>query len=191
MRPPNPPLACDRGQHWQLRRAAIFAAGRLPYHLALEEILPSVMAERSPLITDTTPSLTCHSHASFILSYDAPGLLPFFRQGKARFVGLVGEILDEWFAPLILSHAPPSGAQTAEWLFERLRHHGWPSTPATPDLILDELHVPILQSAVLRAFRLCRRPDLIEEQLHLPRFVEWQEIDPCSCERHVECLLAR
>jgi hypothetical protein len=54
-------IAGDPAQNWQLRRAAIFAAGRLPYEAALERIVPVVMAERSPLTIDGNSSFLCHA----------------------------------------------------------------------------------------------------------------------------------
>jgi hypothetical protein len=59
----------------------------------------------------------------------------------------------------------PTGREIAVWLFERLAHHGWPARSAAPDLLLNELHVPILQSTVLRSLRLSGQPELIEEHL--------------------------
>jgi len=83
---------------WQVRRAAIAAAGRLPYEAALAQIEPSVMAERS------SPT----------------------RGG------------------------PPLPTDLAS---------------ATPDQVVNAIHKPLLQAAVLRGLRLCGRPDRIEANL--------------------------
>ena len=80
-------IAMDPTQLWRVRRAAIAAAGRLPYEAALARMELSVMAERSPFI------------------------------------------------------------------------------PAAPDQMLNGLDRLILRAAVLRALRLCGRPDRIEAHL--------------------------
>jgi HEAT repeats len=158
-------IACDPRRNWQLRRAAIFAAARLPYGLALEKIVPRVMAERSPLDLDRSENLYCHSILTSILLPDAQGMLQIFVQGKARFVEFFGEIFDEFWKSATESQGLPTGTATARWLFKRLRHHGWPTNKSVPDIVLNELHVPIVQSAVLRSLRLSKRPDIIEGQL--------------------------
>ena len=63
------------------------------------------------------------------------------------------------------SECLPAGKDAAKWLFARLTHHRWSTNRGAPDAVINELHVPILRSAVLRSLRLVDRPDLIEEQL--------------------------
>ena len=88
-------IAGDPAQNWQLRRAAIFAAGRLPYEAALERIVPLVMAERSPLTIDGHPSFRCHAVMSSILLCGAQEMAPIFARGKAGFVEFfAGKILE-------------------------------------------------------------------------------------------------
>ncbi len=91
-------ISLDRTQLWSVRRAAIAAAGRLPYEAALAQIEPSVMAERS------SPT----------------------RGG------------------------PPLPTDLAT---------------AAPDQLVNIIHKPLLQAAVLRALRQCGRPDRIEANL--------------------------
>jgi hypothetical protein len=45
-------IAIDSDQNWQLRRAAIFAAGRMPYDVALAKIIPVVMQQQTSLALD-------------------------------------------------------------------------------------------------------------------------------------------
>jgi hypothetical protein len=158
-------IACDPAQNWQLRRAAIFAAGRMPYEAALERIVSPVMSERSPLTIDGSPNLCCHAVISSILLTCAGGMLPHFVQGKARFIEFHGEIFEECLKRWTFSQGRPTGDDAAGWLFDRLTSHGWSSTREAPDLIINELHIPILHSAVLRSLRLSARPDLIEQQI--------------------------
>jgi hypothetical protein len=158
-------IAGDQTQNWQLRRAAIFAAGRLPYEIALEKIVPLVMRERSPLTIDGNPSFLCHAVMSSILLTDSQGMLRIFVQGKDYFAEFFGEIFDASWKGSISRQGLPSGIEAARWLFDRLTHHGWPTKREAPDIVTNELHVPILHSAILRSLRLCGRPDVIEEQL--------------------------
>ena len=158
-------FAVDGTLNWQLRRAAIFAAGRLPYEAALEKILPVVMQERSPLTIDGSSDFQCHQVVSSILLCGAQDMIPIFARGKTGFVAFFGEIFEEtWKASMFREGLPP-GAELATWLFDRLTHCGWPAQNEAPDRVLNELHIPILQSAVLRALRLLGRADLIETQL--------------------------
>lgn len=158
-------IAGDPAQNWQLRRAAIFAAGRLPYETALERIAPLVMSERSPLKIDGNPSLLCHAVMSSILLSGSQGMLPIFVQGKARFVDFFKEIFETNWKGSIFPQDLPSGTEAAGWLFDRLTYYGWPAKGEAPDIVINELHIPILHSAILRSLRLSGRPDVIEEHL--------------------------
>jgi len=158
-------IAIDHSKHWQLRRAAIVAAGRLPYEMALERIVPVVMAERSPLAIDQSRNLGCHATMVSILLFGALDLVRFLAKGHQDFVGFVEGIFDANNSDAISPQGLPSGTAAAEWLFNRLIRHGSPANVSAPDQVINELAVPLLQSAVLRSLRLCGRPDLIEEQL--------------------------
>lgn len=157
-------LACDPAQNWQLRRAAIFAAGRFPYEAALEKIVPVVLAERSPLAIDQNSSFLCHAVMSSILLSGNPGLAPIFARGRVRFVEFFSEIFEESWNVSMSRQGLPAGAEAAGWLFDRLKDRGWPARQEAPDIVLNELNVPMLHSAVLRSLRLNGKPDVIEEQ---------------------------
>jgi HEAT repeat protein len=158
-------IATDSTLNWQLRRAAIFAAGHLPYEATLEKILPIVMEEWSPLTIDGSPNFQCHEVVANLLGMGDPGLMSIFARGRAKFVTFFGEIFDtNWQASMSREGLPP-GADIAGWLFDRLALHGWPGKGDAPERVLNELHVPILQGAILRSLRLLGRPDLIEAQL--------------------------
>jgi hypothetical protein len=158
-------IAGDPTQNWQLRRAAIFAAGRLPYESALERIVTLVMPERSPLVIDRNSSFLCHAVMSSVLLTGSRDMLPIFVQGKVQFIDLFGEIFEASWKGSMWPEGLPTGIEAAGWLFDRLTHHGWPAERKAPDLVINELHIPILHSAVLRSLRLSGRPDVIEEQL--------------------------
>ena len=158
-------LATDTSLNWQLRRAAIFAAGRIQYEAALERIIPVVMRERSPLTMDGSQNLRCHELLANILVIDVPGLMSIFAQGKARFVAFFADCFEQSWQALTSREGLPPATDLAGWLFDRLSHHGWPNKAGAVDHVLNELHVPILQSAIFRALRLLGRADLIENQL--------------------------
>lgn len=158
-------IATDPALNWQLRRAAIFAAGRVPYEAALEKILPAVMQERSPLTMDGNQNLLCHEVVSNLLVLDIQALMSIFARGRAGFIEFFAEIFEANWRTSMSPQGLPSGADLAGWLFDRLVHHGSPDKSDAPDRVLNELHVPILQSAVLRSLRLLGRPDLIEARL--------------------------
>ncbi|MET4373313.1 RecA/RadA recombinase [Bradyrhizobium sp. LB12.1] len=158
-------IACNPDLSWQLRRTAIFAAGKLPYEIALEKIMPVVFAERSPLTIDTSVNLSCHSVLASILLAEGDGMFSYFVAGAERFTAFFGDLFDEIWQEGMSSEGLPAGKDTAKWLFARLTHHRWLTNKGAPDAVINELHVPILRSAVLRSLRLVDRPDLIEEQL--------------------------
>jgi hypothetical protein len=174
-------IAVDPTQNWQLRRSAIFAAGRMPYETALERIRPVVMAERSPLMIDKNPRFLCHAVMSSILLSGAEGMAPIFARGRTGFVDFFADFFAASWKESMFPQGVPSGAEAAGWLFDRLLHHGWPAKQEAPDLVLNELNIPMLHSAVLRSLRFCGRPDLIEEQLAVADHVWFA----------VKCLLER
>jgi hypothetical protein len=158
-------IASDPAPNRQLRRATIFAAGRLRYEAALEKIVSVIMAERSPLTTiDGNSSFCCHAVMSSILLCGADGMASIFARGRAGFVKFFEGVFEASWKEAS-PEGLPSGAEAAGWLFDRLVHHRWPTKREAPDFVLNELNIPMLQSAVLRSLRLAGRPDLIDEQL--------------------------
>ena len=157
--------ANDSSLHWELRRAAIAAAGKLPFELAMKEILPVVMAERSPLTIDRHQGLTCHSALSWLLLNEAQAVVGTLNRGKQRFSEFWAEVIEGLMRGDTWPDGIPTGRDAADWLFDRLVHHGSPANGNAPGQIIGELHVPLLQSAVLRSLRQTKRPDLIEVEL--------------------------
>ncbi|MBR1068861.1 hypothetical protein [Bradyrhizobium liaoningense] len=158
-------IAIDTALNWQLRRAAIFAAGRLPYELALAKIIASVMQEQTTLTLDKNENLEGHATLAWTLLCDIQGLARIFRRGKSPFVTLFADIFEECWRQLVSREALPSGSDLASWLYDRLQHYGWPGKTDAPDRLLNELHIPILQGALLRSLRMAGRPDDIEALL--------------------------
>lgn len=158
-------LATDRSQNWQLRRAAIFAAGRMPYEAALEKIVPVIMQEEFALELDENRNLQCHETASFLLQFDVQALLRIYLRGRAEFAKFFGETFDALWQQALSREGLPAGDELAGWIFDRLQHYGWPNVTDAPDRLLNELHVPMLQGAVLRSLRIGGRPEQIEALL--------------------------
>lgn len=156
-------VGTDTAQHWQIRRAAILAASVLPFTVALEKIYSTIMNERSSFTIDDHPSLLMHSLLIPLVLNERDGLLRFFLRGKESFTEFWGEILQNWTKGSIYAVETNMGNRSADWLFDRLKFHGWPHNQNAQDLILNELHIPILHAAVLRGLRLTGRIDLIEK----------------------------
>jgi hypothetical protein len=92
-------------------------------------------------------------------------MAPIFARGRSEFVDFFAELFEASWKESMSRQGLPSGAEAAGWLFDRLVHKGWPARREAPDLVINELNIPMLHSAVLRSFRLAGRPDLIDGQL--------------------------
>lgn len=157
-------IAINRDQSWSIRRAAIAAAGRLPYEKALARIEPSVMAERSPILLDQNRSLLGHDAVGTIIPQAAVGLTQFFRGDRAGFVRCFEPYFEGFWKRTLDPTGLPRGADIAGWLYDALA--GMVQLPG-PELnqLSDSVHVPLLQAAVLRSLRLCGRSDRIDANL--------------------------
>lgn len=157
-------FANDTKANWQLRRAAINAAGFLPFEAALSQMLP-ILREASPVTSDDHQSLYTHSMLLWLLLEAGPDLAPAFLGGEQHFVALVTGILEDAQADLIDTRGIAPGAETSKWLYHRLLKCGWPASAGVLDDLINELHVPLLRSAVLRALKRTGRVELIEGEL--------------------------
>jgi hypothetical protein len=174
-------VASDQSHNWQIRRSAIYAAGRLEFSAALGKFHDTVMAERWQLHLDRSSSLHCHFAIVTLLQTGAAFFLDGFIRGKHRFIELSGDLIDKLMTQQMNAYAVPKGVDAAGWLYDRLAYHGWPDVAEAPNRVLDEIHVPVLQKAVLRSLRLAGQPQLIES--HLSRAIHpWLAIR-CLLER--------
>lgn len=158
-------IATDTSQNWQLRRAAIFAAGRMPYDVALAKIVPPIMQQQTSLTLDNSEVLECHATLCWTLLCDIQGLLGVFRRGRNEFIVFFADIFEECWQQQSSKEGLPAGSELAAWLFDRLQHYGWPGNTEAPDRLLNELHIPILQAALLRSLRIAGCPKQIEALL--------------------------
>lgn len=154
--------ATDPTKPWEVRRAAILAAGRLPYDAALAHLVEPVMRERSSFTKDNA-SLLAHSLLVGLLGKPCRDVLETMPRGQESFVYIWGHIFDTWTAQQMLRWGDEAtGAEAIAWLYRRLKERGAPDRASAIKEVLNELHIPILQSAVLRALNLATRPDVIE-----------------------------
>lgn len=170
--------ATDAGKHWQLRRAAILAASRLPFESALAQIVEPVMRERSSFTMDANDALLGHAALCAVLVVEPD-------EEQSRFFAAHGveEVWSVWFDTFIkdvsFRKGTPDGRSAARWALQQLRRHV-PPRPDELQRLIDELHVPILHAAVLRGLRLAGRYDLIEEIVRTADS-EWLLVRAC-CE---------
>jgi hypothetical protein len=157
-------LATDPAQLWQVRRAAIAAVGRLPYEAALERIESSVMAERSPLAIDHHRSLLAHDAIAAIIPEASWALGQFYQGDRAGFISCFELYFEGYWKRTLDPTGLPSVTEAACWLHDALVDSGGRNSVAL-DPLLNSLHGPLLQAAVLRSLRLCGRPDRIDANL--------------------------
>lgn len=157
-------IATDPRQLWQVRRAAINAAGRLPYEAALGRIEPILMAEQSPFTLDHHRSLLAHCVMAHIAPLAAWDLKRSYTGDRAGFVSCFGSYFEDNWSGAPDSTGLPSGDDAAGWLYDMLVR-GDGQDCSSVDQLLNSLHVPLLQAAVLRSLRLSGRPDRIDVQL--------------------------
>lgn len=152
-------LATDTSVTWVVRRVAIWAAGRLPFAVALQKIAPIVLAEKTPLTIDLNDNLHAHASLSQLLQNGVSELLP---AGEAQFVNLIASILAQQWTDLITAGGLPSPSEAARWLYFSLMSD--PLHAGTQQL-LNKIQTPLLHAAVVRAFRLAGRMQDIEDVL--------------------------
>jgi hypothetical protein len=156
-------IAIDQNRSWLIRRAAIAAAGRLPYETALVRIEPSVMAERSPILLDHNRSLLVHDAVASILPNAAIGLVQFFRTDREGFIRGFEPYFESFWKRTSDRTGLPSGADAAGWLHDALVRLQLPSSKL--DQLSNSVHIPLLQATVLRSLRLCGRSDRLDANL--------------------------
>ncbi|MDF2435492.1 MAG: hypothetical protein JWP44_5123, partial [Mucilaginibacter sp.] len=163
-------IATDPSGLWTVRRAAIAAAGRLPYETALARIEFSVMAERSPFTLDHHRSLAVHDAITTVIPQAIWSFRQFYRGDRAGFISCFEPYFEGCWKGTLDPTGLPSGADAAGWLYDAIVRGGGPEGAALNQL-LNSLHAPLLQAAVLRSLRLCGRPDRIDVHLARARHV--------------------
>ena len=157
-------IATDGALNWQVRRAAIGAAGYLPFEAALTYIIPSLRAG-STLDIDDHSGLFAHSFVSWLLNEERDHLVGRFAASREAFVRSVGAVFDDSAKELLDRDNVPAGAAVGEWAYAQLSAAGWPNDPSAPEVVINELKTPLLFSAGLRSLRRLGRRDLIEAEI--------------------------
>jgi hypothetical protein len=152
-------LATDSSVHWVVRRAAIWAAGRLPFTAALQIIAPAVLTESTPLTIDRNDNLQAHASLSGMLRNGVSG---FLSDGGANFVVFIASALEQQWSQLLARDGLPPPSDAARWLYTSLMSD---PSPAGIQRLLNGVLTPLLHAAVVRAFRLCGRAQDIEDVL--------------------------
>jgi hypothetical protein len=156
-------IATDQTQLWSVRRAAIAAAGGLPYEVALARIEPVVMADCSPFTIDHHRSLFAHEALTAVLPEADAGLRQLFQDNRAGFVSCFEPYFEASWQRTFDRSELPSGAATAGWLYDALVEGA--AKGSTVEQLHNALHIPLLQAAVLRALRIQGRVDRIDAHL--------------------------
>ncbi len=157
-------IGTDPSQSWQVRRAAIAAAGKLPYETALARIEPTVMAEQSPFTLDHNRSLLAHNAVTATIPEAVRGLRQFYQDDREGFVSFFESCFEGVWKSALDPTGLPSGKDAAGWLHDVLVQESGTDSAAL-DQLINSLHVPLLQGAVLRSLRLCGRPDRIDTHI--------------------------
>jgi hypothetical protein len=152
-------LATDSSVHWMVRRAAIWAAGRLPFAAALQMIARAVLAESTPLTIDRDDNLQAHASLSGMLQNGVSG---FLSDGEAKFIAFIASALEQQWRDLFSRGSLPSPSDAARWLYTSLMSN---PSPGGIQRLLNGVQTPLLHAAVVRAFRLCGRTQDIEDVL--------------------------
>lgn len=176
-------LACNKELPWQTRRTAILAAGRFPFDIALNRIVPNILKEHSPLTIDNNSNLLAHNIVSNRLLNCGNDIFDSLLRGKDSFIYIWGWIFEQDWDDCIMKYDLPKGDDVAGWLFERLVSNEYPQQTKILDQIINELHIPILHAATLRSLRLCNRSDVLETYLAQSPYV-WFAIR-CLKELHL------
>ena len=140
-------IANDCSFNWQLRRAAINAAGFLPFEIALENML-EILREQLAIVGDKSTNLYAHSFLAWLLLNGAQDLLGLFLDGRDQFVSIVSEMFVEGARGSLEAPDMGLGDEVGEWVYCRLGAAGWPDSRQAPDIVINELNSPLLYSAV-------------------------------------------
>lgn len=153
-------LALDKSQPWWVRRAAISAAGELPYETALSLIHAPLLNATLP-VADHSVSLSCHLTLSFHLEHNARLFLQWHSLGRTAFIERVGGLVDRALKKIPFSENAAPGETVAEWLHNSLSRDDR-SAPHNLVSVKNAIHLPLLQLATIRSLRKHGKIDIVE-----------------------------
>lgn len=154
--------ACDTNKHWEVRRSAILATSHLPFSAALEHICYHILKEQSPLNLDRSTDLIAHNHLRDILLKEGKGLFSTYSRGEKYFTKFWGNIFSECWSDTS-AYDIPEGKSISAWLYHKLQNSGFPGDYGLLDKIINELSIPVLHDAILRALAAAHQYELIEK----------------------------
>lgn len=149
-------LATDSTQDWKLRRLAILAAGRLPFAVAMEAIVPVILNTPVALAEESPRFQTHVLVVRLVKVVGKRSLMPPFLHGRDGFVRELAPIYEAWASN---EHDPMPASDAVGWLWDRLENHGFARDPRTIGNVVNELHVPLLHAAALLVLRRHGRRD--------------------------------
>ncbi|RZK32839.1 MAG: hypothetical protein EOO63_00045 [Hymenobacter sp.] len=158
-------VALDITATWQARRAAILAAGYLPFTQALALIYAPVLAEAAVFALVTHGSLLGHQALGQLLPLYADELRGLFLRGAGAFTAWLSATYEGFVQNALDRAATPDGLTAAQWAFDRLTHYDWLRNEGALEMVLQELHRPLLQAAVFKSLRRAGQFSFIEQLL--------------------------
>lgn len=147
--------------YWRVRRAAILAAGRLPFDAALASIVSPLLAEKSSYPDDRNGDLRAHHALTYWLGKGITSAFSAFATQREEFITFASTLLARSSDQGVYPDGMPSASHSAAWLYDQLLGAGHPGDPRALSRVSSELHVPILQAALLRSLRLSGRVDVV------------------------------
>lgn len=147
--------------YWRVRRAAILAAGRLPFGSALAHMVAPLLAERSTYPDDQSGDLGAHHALTFLLGKGVTSAFSSFASQREDFIGFLSPLVEHVTHQGVYPDGTPIASHASAWVYDRLLAAGHPINPRALSRVASELHVPILQAALLRSLRLSGRVDVV------------------------------
>jgi len=142
-------FATDETKGWISRRLSILAASRLPFSVAMKEIAP-VLLKTPLLLVEESQSLQTHELLAGLLKIaDVHHLARFFQRGRDGFIRFWASVYKDLFD----KHGVLPAEESVGCLWDRLNYHNFENDIQAFDKVTNELHVPMLQSAVLLGLR--------------------------------------
>ena len=156
-------IALDPQQPWQTRRAAILAAGRLPFASALSMIAPTILQTPQAFNADRGINFSGHAVLIDVLAIDQHQLMNAWTRGPEAFKTALRMSLNTFLQTQMI-HDAPAADESASYVLDYVSKEGASIDQALRRL-MEDLHLPMLQAAVLRSLRYCGQSDSLETAL--------------------------
>jgi hypothetical protein len=144
-------LALDVSLSWMQRRAAILAAGVLPFESAANRMLVPILEQPLEFVLDANWNLAGHE-ALFNIVDGVHLYQGAFERLKPVLADEVARYCDA-FSGGAWPEGKPAGVDSANWLVKRLVFYGFPTSELAVQRVKGELAQPLLKGALLQALR--------------------------------------